>query len=85
MPARVLPAWDEHLLGWKDRSFLMPAAVERLCRGGLIGPAATIDGLALGKWGKRKGEPVMLEPFGRVSKPDAAALERAAAALADYA
>lgn len=84
VPARLLPAWDEYLLGWTDRSFLMPGPVEGLYRGGLIGPAATVDGLAVGKWGKRKGEPVRLEPFGRLPKADAAALDREAAALADY-
>ena len=84
IPARLLPAWDEYLLGWKDRSFVMNAPLGKLYRGGLIGPAATVDGLAVGKWRARKGEPVRLEPFGRLSKADRAALEAEAEALAAY-
>ena len=85
IPARLLPAWDEYLLGWKDRSFLMVGPAEGLYRGGLIGPAMTVDGLAVGKWGKRKGEPVRLEPFGRITTAQRQALEREAEALAAYA
>ena len=64
IPARLLPAWDEYLLGWKDRSFLMGGQpLDELYRGGLIGPAATIDGKAVGKWTGRKSEGVKVEPF----------------------
>ena len=57
VPPRLLPAWDEYLLGWKDRSFLVGGApVDELYRGGLIGPAATVDGLAVGKWRAKRGQ-----------------------------
>ena len=84
VPARLLPAWDEYLLGWKDRSPLVEGAEDQIYRGGLIGPAATVDGLAVGKWRARKGEHPAIEPFGRLTKGDRAALEAEAARLAGY-
>ena len=85
VPPRLLPAWDEYLLGWKDRSFHVRGGdVDKIYRGGLIGPVATVDGLSVGKWRARKGEQPVLEPFGRLTKEQRAGLEAEAGALAAY-
>lgn len=85
IPARLLPAWDEYLLGWKDRSFLMGAPLGELYRGGLIGPAATVDGEAIGKWRGRKEEGVAVELFERATADGSATLAAEAEALTRFA
>ena len=65
--ARLLPVFDGYLLGWKDRSFAVaPDHVPRVYMGGLIGPAATVDGRVVGTWrAVRRGDRLALdlEPF----------------------
>jgi hypothetical protein len=65
---RLLPAFDEHLLGWRDRSFAVPAARARRVRpgGGLIHPVVLVDGRALATWRRasRGGRlELRVEPF----------------------
>jgi Winged helix DNA-binding domain len=52
---RLLGAYDPYLLGWKDRSFAVPAALAKRVHpgGGLIRATATIDGLVVGTWSTR--------------------------------
>jgi hypothetical protein len=71
IPARLLPAFDPYLLGWKDRSFAVPAAHAKRVHpgGGMLRATATVDGLAVGTWSAAGGE-VKLELFARVA-PDA--------------
>ena len=49
---RLLPMYDEYLLGWKDRSFAVPAELARRVHpgGGILRATATVDGLAVGTW-----------------------------------
>ncbi len=49
---RLLPAVDSFLLGWRDRSFAVPAehAHEVHPGGGMIRATATVDGLAVVRW-----------------------------------
>jgi hypothetical protein len=48
---RLLPVFDAYLLGWKDRAFAIPSDhVPKVYMGGLIGPAATVDGRVVGTW-----------------------------------
>jgi Winged helix DNA-binding domain len=70
-PARLLPAFDPYLLGWKDRGFAVPArhAKRVYPGGGMLRATATVDGRAVGTWSAAGGE-VELELFARV---DAAA------------
>jgi hypothetical protein len=63
VPLRLLPTWDAYLLGWKEREFLVaPGHTERIYREGMIGPAVTVDGLAVGRWSaRRRGDRLTVE------------------------
>jgi hypothetical protein len=56
VPARLLPAFDPYLLGWKDRSFAVPARWARKVHpgGGVLRATATVDGSAVGTWTARR-------------------------------
>ena len=49
---RLLGAFDEYLLGWKDRSFAVPPEHARLVHpgGGMIRAVAIDDGAVVGPW-----------------------------------
>ena len=51
-PVRLLPAFDEYLLGWRDRRFAVPAEhASRINRGGgWLHPVVLHDGQAVGTW-----------------------------------
>jgi len=70
IPLRLLPLWDAYLLGWKERGFLVAERHrKRIYAEGMIGPAVTVDGLAVGRWkATRRGRKldVEIEPFGRL-------------------
>ncbi len=81
---RLLPNFDEYLLGWKDRSFAVaPARWKEINRGGgWLYPVVLVDGRAAGTWkGQRapKSFGVEVRPFGRLS----AEVRRQVAAEAD--
>jgi hypothetical protein len=75
IPARLLPAFDPYLLGWKDRSFAVPARHAKRVHpgGGMLRATATVDGHAVGTWRLAGGE-VELELFARVVSAARAAL-----------
>jgi hypothetical protein len=65
---RLLPAWDNYLMGHRDRDFI--AGPDRwpaiMPGGGLIRPTIVVDGVAVGTWSmRRKGGSidVELDPF----------------------
>jgi winged helix DNA-binding protein len=80
IPARLLPAFDPYLLGWKDRSFAVPAAHAKRVHpgGGMLRATATVDGRAVGTW-TLPGGTVDLQLFGRVSAATRADLAAEAA------
>jgi hypothetical protein len=89
IPPRLLAAFDPYLLGWKDRSFAVPAAHARRVHpgGGMLRATATVDGLAAGTWSaRRRGGrlAVDLDPFGAIGARDAAALRAEAADVARF-
>ena len=53
---RLLPAWDNYLMGHRDRDFIAgPDRWPRLMPGGgLIRPTVLVDGVAVGTWGMRR-------------------------------
>jgi len=66
---RLIPAWDNYLMGHRERDFIAgPENWPRIMPGGgLIRPTILVDGVAVGTWGmrRRKGSEVEVElsPF----------------------
>jgi hypothetical protein len=82
---RLLPGWDNYLMGHRDRDFIAePANWRRIMPGGgLLRPAILVDGVAAGTWGLRRGGSslrVTLSPFGEL---EAAVEEAIQAEVAD--
>lgn len=73
---RLIPAFDPYLLGWRDRSFAVPAryAKEVNQGGGWVRGVALVDGRAVATWTidrGRAGTHVRLRPFGRLQRSSA--------------
>jgi hypothetical protein len=66
---RLLPAFDEYLLGWRDRSLIAPAGDwKRINRGGGWLHAVVLDdGRAIGTWRARSGGGAEVESFAPLS------------------
>jgi hypothetical protein len=62
---RLLPFFDEYLLGWKDRGVAVPAHhMTRINRGGgWIHPVVVEDGRAVGTWSMDAGAQLVVHPF----------------------
>jgi hypothetical protein len=86
--ARLLPVFDAYLLGWKDRTFAVaPEHVSKVYMGGLIGPAAAVDGRVAGTWRATRGGGRLaldIEPFASLGSRAEAGLRREAADLARF-
>jgi len=54
--ARLLPAFDEYLLGWKDRQLMAPESRWRTIQrgGGWLHPVVLVDGRAVGTWSSER-------------------------------
>lgn len=52
IPPRMLAGWDDWLLSWKDRSFVVrdEHVAQLIPGGGLFHPALTVDGMVVGSW-----------------------------------
>lgn len=76
LKARVslLPAFDELLLGYVDRTPTVPAEHERVVYpgGGILRPVVLQDGVATGTWRLRGGE-VIVDPFAASAPASSAA------------
>jgi len=67
---RLLPHFDDWLLGYRDRDFIGKPAVRRLMSGGMFLPFVIADGRAIASWKierAKEGPTVRLEPFGSVA------------------
>ena len=67
--ARLVPAFDPYLLGWRDRGFAVPARHSRRVYpgGGMLRATAIAEGLAVATWTARRDRGrlrVGIEPFG---------------------
>ncbi|MFI1062053.1 MULTISPECIES: winged helix DNA-binding domain-containing protein [Streptomyces] len=85
---RLLPAYDNYLVGYRDRDLSVPAAHERRVwpGGGQIRATVLVDGLAVGTWsGGRRGTPVKVEPFPGTEPPTPAVAAGIARESADIA
>jgi hypothetical protein len=58
VPRVLLPAFDELLLGWRDRSPTVPAEHAKAVHpgGGILRPIVLEDGVAIGTWTRSGGE-----------------------------
>lgn len=85
----LLPAFDEYLVAYKDRSAAVDVAFNRRVIGinGLFNPGIVIDGRIAGTW-KRNLEPkavaIELHPFRPLLKKELAAVEKAARRYGDF-
>jgi hypothetical protein len=73
---RLIPAFDPYLLGWRNRSFAVPARyTEEVNRGGgWVRGVALVDGRAAATWTIDRGGAgarVRLRPFGRLQRSSA--------------
>ncbi|MFI6787308.1 winged helix DNA-binding domain-containing protein [Nonomuraea sp. NPDC050383] len=74
-PVRLVPAFDEFLLGWRSRDPVVPAAHARevFPGGGILRPVVLAGGVAVGVW-ERRGAQATVRPFGSLP-PEALAEE----------
>ncbi|GAA3186657.1 winged helix DNA-binding domain-containing protein [Nonomuraea roseoviolacea] len=65
VPVRLVPAFDEWLLGWRSRDPVVPAAHagQVFPGGGILRPVVLAGGVAAGVW-ERRGAEVTVRPFG---------------------
>jgi len=82
-PPRLLGAYDPVLLGWVSRAPILAEDAPIVTVNGLFRPFALVRGRAAGVWRLRAGA-VALEPFGRLTRADAATLQDDARAVASY-
>jgi winged helix DNA-binding protein len=84
---RLLPAFDEWLLGWASREpILPPEHAKRVAPGGgIIRPVAIADGRVFATWrlDRPKGR-IELDPFARITKPMRAGIEEEVAAIGEF-
>jgi Winged helix DNA-binding domain len=74
-PVRLLPAFDEWLLGWASRAPVLPEKYAgEVLRGGIIRAVAIADGRVFATW-RRGRRGIELEPLGRISRAMRAAVE----------
>jgi hypothetical protein len=71
----LLPAFDEYLLGWRDRDLAVPADQMRaVCPGGgILHPVVLADGRVVGTWRRGSGERptvTLAEPAAGAAGPD---------------
>jgi hypothetical protein len=71
---RLLGAFDPLLLGWASREPIVGEHKSLITVNGLFRPFALVRGRAVARWKLVDGE-VVLEPFGRLTRADAAALQ----------
>jgi Winged helix DNA-binding domain len=74
-PPRLLGAYEPLLLGWCSREQIVGEHKSLVTSNGLFRPFALVRGRAVASWRLARGE-IALEPFGRLSREDRAALER---------
>jgi hypothetical protein len=85
---RLLPAFDNYLLGHRDRGALIGAdRVPEVYVGGIIRPTLLVDGGVAGRWRlvrTRKDATVELTPFGTLGRKVSAGVEAEVADLARF-
>ncbi|MEU8135495.1 winged helix DNA-binding domain-containing protein [Streptodolium elevatio] len=82
---RLLPAYDDYLLAYRDRRLVVPPAHERDVwpGGGVIRPVVLADGVAVGTWG-RKGHEVRTAAFDSWGPSLARVIEKESSAVSEF-
>jgi hypothetical protein len=83
---RLLPAFDNYLIGYKDRAAILdPALHERVYQGGMIRPTILVDGQVVGTWAleRAKGR-VTVTPFAALTATVRRAVDAELADLCRY-
>ena len=84
-PVRFLPAFDEPLLGYADRTRMMTDEVRRrVCVGDAVSAVVLLDGVVQASW-ELTGTTLTVRLFGALSRADRAAVEYEAAGLLAFA
>jgi DNA glycosylase AlkZ-like len=86
-PTRLLPAFDEWLLGWASRDFTLPRQHARriLPGGSMIRPVAIADGRVVATWRlDRTRDRIEIAPLHRIDHVTKAGLEQEAAAIGAF-
>jgi hypothetical protein len=86
---RLIPAFDEYLLGWRSRDHAVPEAFRRLIHpgGGIIKSAVLVDGLTAGTWTARRTASridIAVEPFAPFPADATAAIAAEAADIGTF-
>jgi hypothetical protein len=84
---RLLPAYDNYLVGYRTRELSVPAAYQNRVwpGGGVIRPTAIADGLAIGTWTRRDaGRLVQVDAFEPLSPPVQALVDAEAEAVTRF-
>jgi hypothetical protein len=82
-PPRLLGAYDPVLLGWASREWLLEAHRAVITVNGLFRPFALAGARAVATWSMPAGE-VVLDPFGRLAREHAIALQTDALDVVRY-
>jgi hypothetical protein len=77
-PPRLLGTFEPLLMGWTSREPILGTQDHAVVSGGLFRPFALVRGQAMATWRLDQGE-IAIEPFGRLGRTHAAALNRDAA------
>jgi hypothetical protein len=88
--AYLLPGFDEYILGYKDRSAVLPPQyATRICPGnnGMFMPTIILNGQVKGTWKrelKKKELQICLQAFEKLAARELKAIESAAQALGEF-
>jgi len=78
-PPRLLGRFDDYLLGYRNRNFILdPTYARRILDGGMIQAAVVVDGRIVGTWRLKRRE-VAVRPFTTLPRGSRAALREEAA------
>jgi len=84
-PVRFLPKWDNVLLGFADRTRVLPDEYRKtvIAKNGDVAQTFLVDGVVAGTWRQEKGK-VKLAPFAPLPRPARREAEDEAARLAEF-
>ena len=85
-PVRFLPKWDNVLLGFADRTRILPEEYRKtvIAKNGDVAQTFLVDGLVAGRWRVGNGK-IVLEPFAPLPRAARRELDDEAARLAKFA